>query len=622
METKPIYDHQAIEDKWLKQWDESQIYSTDEHSAKQKFYALDTFVYPSGTGVTIGHYKSFGSMDVIARYKRMKGYNVLYPTGWDTFGLPAENFAIKTGRHPREITEENIKNYIHQYKSAGLSYDWSREINTADPEFYKWTQWLFLVMYKNSLAYRKKSPVQWCNSCKTVIAKEQVIDENICERCGSQVIEKELEQWFFKITDYADRLDKDIEKLDWDDRYKNPHRAWIGKKINENGEATYHLHDWCVSRQRYWGPPIPIIYCDTCGTVPVPEDQLPVLLPHDVNYVPTGESPLAKDPGFIETNCPNCGGKARREADILDTFVSSSWYQFRFADPHNTEAFANPQRLQQWLPVDHYEGTIEHLTAHLIYARFVAKVLFDAGYITFDEPFPKYTPVGLLVDKNGTKFSKRLGNAPDTNMLIEKYGGDLLRLSCYFISPFEDISKWGEENVIGVARFRDRIWRLFNKGFSDAKASSEMMHSLYRLVKAVEENIERMNFNVVMSNMMVFVSELNKYEEAIPLSIWNVFTRLLAPFAPFMAEEMWHQMGNTGSIHTEAWPKYEQKYIDQERISMIVQINGKTKGVIEADVNSEQEVVEELVKASQLLDVLGDSYKVIFVQNKLINFIS
>lgn len=628
MDDKKIkYDFQSIEKKWIEEWDKKQIYKTEIDKTKPKYYVLDTFVYPSGKGVTIGHYKSFGGMDVIARYKRMKGFNVLYPTGWDTLGLPAENFAIKSGRPPKEITDENIKNYIHQYKAAGLSYDWTREINTADPEYYKWTQWLFLVMYKKGLAYKKNSPVNWCTGCKTVIAKEQVLEGNICERCDSEVIIKDLDQWFFKITEYADRLDKDIEKLNWEQKYINPHKAWIGKKVDENGNTTFHLKDWCVSRQRYWGPPIPIIYCEKCGTVPVPEKDLPVVLPTNVDITPTGDSPLASCKEFINTTCPNCNGNAKREVDILDTFVSSAWYQYRFEDPNNTEIFADKNILNYWKSVDHYAGTIEHLTAHLIYARFVAKVLHDLGYISFDEPFPKYTPVGLLVDKSGTKFSKRLGNAPDTNELIDKYGGDLLRMSCQFISPYGDISKWGVEDIVGVEKFRNRVWRIF-----DEKVDREthfmpesIIKSFNHLIKDVEHNIKEMKYNVALSKMMVFASELDNYEEKIDKDLWGNFTKLLAPFAPFIAEEMWSRLGNESSIHQSEWPVYDEKFTQQNKVRIGIQINGRLRSDIEVEYDETEETVKTKVLNDKNIISHTQNHEIIryiYIPNKIINIVT
>ncbi len=621
----PFYDQQAVEAKWVHIWDDKKIYEAPQDSMLPKYYVLDTFVYPSGKGVTIGHYKSFGGMDVIARYKRMCGYNVLYPTGWDTLGLAAENFAIKSGRHPREVTLENIKNYVPQYKFAGLSYDWSREVDTADPQYYRWTQWVFLQLYKNNLAYRKKSFVSWCDGCKTVVAKEQILEDNSCERCGTQIIERELEQWFFKVTAYAERLDKDIAKLDWAEKYKKVHRNWIGKKIEDDGTVSFHVRDWCVSRQRYWGPPIPMIHCEHCGYVPVPEDQLPVLLPDTADYSPTGVSPLAKIESFVNTTCPTCGQPAKREVDTMDTFVSSAWYQFRFTDTKNKNAFASIEALNYWKSVDHYSGTIEHLTAHLIYARFITKVLYDLGHVPFDEPFPKYTPVGLLVDKQGIKFSKRLGNAPDSNTLIAAYGGDLLRMSCYFISPFEDISKWSEADVVGVKKFRDRIWRLFqarvlNRGDTETENFSDEIESLIQEVTAA---IEVMKFNVALSRMMVFINQLYKSESSITIETWSKFTKLLAPFAPFFAEEMWALMGNSESVHRTQWPTSKQVAQQNDSAEIIVQVDGKVRGTIMMPLSAAMEEIEKSVKEVPALQKhLPAQYKAIWVPQKLINFVS
>lgn len=607
------YDFKLIETRWISQWQKDQVYKSEIDSSKPKFYCLDTWPYPSAEGVHIGYVKSFGGMDVMARYKRMKGFNVLYPMGWDTLGLPAENYAIKAGRHPREITDESIKNFKKQFDAFGLSYDWNREINTADPSYYKWTQWLFLVMYKNGLAYRKKSPVNWCPNDKTVLANEQVVDGK-CERCGAEVIQKDLMQWFYKVTDYAERLRKDCSKLDWDDKYLNSHKRWL-----EN------VRDWSIARQRYWGPPIPIIYCDKCGTVPVPEEELPVILPFDVDFTPTGEPPLASVEEFVNTTCPHCGGKAKREVDILDTFVSSSWYEFRFLDPKNDKEFVSKESINYWRNVDHYEGTIEHLTAHLVYARFVTKVLFDKGYLPFDEPFPKYTPVGLLVDKTGTKFSKRLGNAPDTNELIDKYGGDLLRLSCFFITPFDDISRWGIQDVVGVEKFRNRIWRVFKEKVDGNKhiTPEAVLKQINQLIKDVEVNTEAMKYNIALSKMMVFITEMVNYEGKIDKKVWEDFTKILAPFAPFIAEEMWHEMGNRNSVHQSIWPKYDPKIISDKVINISVQVNGKVKGVIEVNQDSTQSEVESTIKeVPKFQNLVEGNYKIIFVKDKVINFVS
>ena len=616
MEDKTIIDYnfKPIEDRWIVQWEKEQVYKSDLDKTKPKYYCLDTWPYPSAEGVHIGYVKSFGGMDVMARYKRMRGFNVLYPMGWDTLGLPAENYAIKEGRHPREITDESIKNFKKQFNAFGLSYDWNREVNTADASYYKWTQWLFLVMFKNGLAYRKNSAVNWCPKDKTVLANEQVIDSK-CERCGETVIQKELMQWFFKVSDYASRLYKDCSKLNWDDKYLNTHKRWL-----EN------VRDWSISRQRYWGPPIPIVYCDKCGTVPVPEEDLPVVLPKDVDFNPTGEPPLATKADFVNTKCPSCGENAKREVDILDTFVSSAWYQFRFTDPENDNEFASKEAINYWRNVDHYEGTIEHLTAHLVYARFVTKVLFDKGYVPFDEPFPKYTPVGLLVDKSGTKFSKRLGNAPDTNELIEKYGGDLLRLSCFFITPFDDISRWGIQDIVGVEKFRNRIWRVFKDKVdgNNHEMPEFIIKQTNQLIKDVEEDIEAMKYNIALSRMMVFVSELVNYEGVIDKTTWETFTKVLAPFAPFISEEMWRQMGNTTSVHLTEWPNTDEKYIDQSSIKIAVQVNGRLRGTIEVSQESSKEDVEQQVRENpQFIKYLaGETKDVIFISGKVINFVT
>lgn len=621
--TNKKYDFKTVEDKWISQWEKNGIYKVKTDEGKEKFYCLDTWAYPSAEGVHIGYVKSFCGMDVIARYKRMQGFNVLYPTGWDTFGLPAENYAIKAKRHPREITDESIQNFKTQYRAFGLSYDWNREINTADPSYYKWTQWLFLLMFKKGLAYKKKTNVNWDPIDKTVLANEQVLPDGTAERSGAKVEKKELEQWFFKITDYADRLYEDCAKLNWDDKYLNVHKKWIGKEVVD-GKTTFHLRDWSVARQRYWGPPIPIIYCDKCGTVPVPEEQLPVTLPEDVDFTPTGEPPLSKNEDFVNTTCPKCGGAAKREVDILDTFVSSAWYQFRFPDYDNTSEFVSKDAINYWQNVDHYQGTIEHLTAHLVYARFVTKVLFDEELVPFDEPFPKYTPVGLLVDKSGTKFSKRLGNAPDTNELIEQYGGDLLRLSGYFISPFDDISRWGIQDVVGVEKFRNRLWRAFKEKVdgNSHEMSEDLIREINQLVRDVEIGIQKMRFNVAVSKMMVFVNTVTNYDGMIDRAVWETFAKVLAPFAPFIAEEMWQEMGNKSSIHIASWPTYDSKYTEQNSGSVAIQINGKVREVVEIEKGSTQEeVIAKVKKIEKIWSQVSNAKDVVFVQDKVVNFI-
>lgn len=616
------YDFASVERKWILKWEKSGIYKAKIDPARPKFYCLDTWPYPSAEGVHFGYVKSFCGMDVVARYKRMSGFNVLYPMGWDTLGLPAENYALKVKRHPKEVTDESIKNFKKQFNAFGLGYDWSREINTADPSYYKWTQWLFLMMFKQGLAYRKKALVNWCPKDKTVLAEEQIVD-GACERCGEKTEQKELLQWFFKITDYADRLYEDCSKLNWDEKYLNLHRKWIGKEVKE-GNTTFHIRDWSIARQRYWGPPIPIVYCEKCGTVPVPEEQLPVVLPMDIDFTPTGESPLIKDESFVNTACPACGGSAKREVDILDTLVSSAWYEFRFPDPRNAERFVSEEAINYWKNVDHYQGTIEHLTAHLVYARFVTKVLFDQGYLPFDEPFPKYTPVGMLVDKSGTKFSKRLGNAPDTNELIQNNGGDLLRLSGYFVSPFDDISRWGVEDIIGVEKFRNRLWRVFKEKVDGDchDISQEVVRHAHRLVRDVEQSIEKMRYNVAISKMMVFVSALLNHEGKVDKGLWETFTRVLAPFAPFIAEEMWSQMGHQESVHVERWPEYDRALVEQSIVSIAVQINGKVRDVLQVDTKSTKDEVIALVKENEKLwKQVSEASDCIFVEDKIINFV-
>lgn len=544
------YKHLETEQKWARIWAKDRLFYAIPQNPKQKFYILDTFVYPSASGVTVGAIKSFGGTDLIARYKRMKGYSVFYPTGWDSFGLPAENYAIKNNKHPNEIITKAIAHYKEQFKKIGLSYTWDSELNTADPKYYKWTQWLFIEMYKRGLAYQKKTKINYCPSCLTVISDEQVVNDNECERCGTKIIRKNKKQWFFSITKYAERLFYEANNLKWDKKYINLHKAWIGSEVD--GKFIPRIHDWCVSRQRYWATPIPVVYLPDGSVKPVDEKYLPLKLPMDVNFLPTGKSPIEDSKEYVQLAEKIYGKGARFETDTLDTFVSSSWYFLRFIDPKYSEAY--PRKLaNKWCPVDQYAGTTEHITAHLVYARFIAKVLFDAKLINFDEPFPLYTPVGLLVDKSGRKFSKRLGNAPPTDDLIVKYGADILRVSCYFITPYADISRWSEESVKGVIRFRDRMWRVFSEKVINANSTPTSISERIKALKdEVETEIVKMQFNVAVSKLMIFIREIdtdNSYTEA----DWSNFCKIVAPFMPYIAEEMWQLCGNRGSVHKAVW---------------------------------------------------------------------
>jgi len=812
------YDFNQIESKWQKKWEEDGIYKTSEDYGKPKFYCLEMFPYPSGN-LHMGHMRNYSIGDVIARFKRMNGYNVLYTMGWDSFGLPAENAAIKHNIHPHKWTWSNIENMKSQLKQLGFSYDWDREVATCHPGYYKWTQWFFLLLYKRGLAYKKKAAVNWCPSCATVLANEQVVDGK-CERCKSEVVGKELEQWFFKITDYADELLKDLEKLTgWPDKVKIMQHNWIGrsegvqfafteektgekievfttrpdtvygvsyivlapehplvdtfcagtkyeipvkrfkekmaqynevdrtstetekegmfigsyavnpmngdkvpiwianyvlmgygtgavmgvpahdqrdfefaKKYNlpikvvispkdkvlkpeemteayadegilvnsdrfngmnsqeaikaigqymsENGigdfKVNFKLRDWLISRQRYWGAPIPIIYCDKCGIVPVPEEDLPVLLPEDVEFKPQGTSPLETCEEFLHTTCPNCHGPARRETDTMDTFMCSSWYFYRYTDPKNQTAPFDKKKVSYWMPVDQYIGGVEHAILHLMYSRFFNKVLRDAGLVDIDEPFQNLLTQGMVL-KDGAKMSKSLGNTVSPEEIVAKYGADTARLFILFAAPPDRDLEWSDQGVEGCFRFIQRVIRLVedlsNKLETAEDAGDkdrEVRFITHKTIKKVTEDIsERFNFNTAISAIMEMVNSLNDYKnckvskEVLKEALENLLL-LLAPFAPHITEELWHQIGRENSIHLMAWPKYDEAALVEDEIEIVVQINGKLRDKMTISAQAtEEEMREAALKREKLVPFLEGKQivKVIAVPKKLVNIV-
>src|SRR3989339_606677 len=807
------YNPQEIEKKWQKYWaDYPELFEADEKPEKAKFYCLDMFPYPSGDGLHVGHVEGYTASDIYSRYQRMNGKNILHPIGWDAFGLPAENFAIKSGVQPAESTQKNIKTFTEQIKSLGLSYDWSREIDTSSPEYYKWTQWFFLFLHENGLAYRKYAKVNWCESCKTVLANEQV-EDGVCERCKNEVIQKDMEQWYFKITDFAEDLIKDLDKLDWPESTKTAQKNWIGKSegavikfkvqseklkvvgdyfletfttrldtiygctycvvapehkvleetrneienieeidkyINQakkktdlqrtdlqkektgveikgmkavnpftkeevpifvadyvlstygtgavmavpahderdfefakkynlpiknvilpkklleiprnmediaagaktelrvesecftcDGELinsgkysnlasekareemakwleknnlggkkiTYKLRDWLISRQRYWGAPIPVIYCKNCSTlelssrvVPIPENDLPVLLPEVKDYRPKGTSPLETNPSFVNVKCPKCGGSAKRETDTMDTFVCSSWYFFRFADPGNKKEFAAKEKIKKWLPVDLYIGGKEHTVLYLLYSRFFTKALHKFGYIDFDEPFTKLRHQGIVLAEDGRKMSKSLGNVINPDEIVEKYGADVLRLYEMFMGPLEDSKAWNTKSIIGLKRFLERVWRLKSQIPADAKAlagkqNPKLNSFLHKTIKKVTEDIENLRFNTAISAMMMLVNEMEK-ENNIPITNYQLLITILAPFAPHIAEEIWSSLGHKNSVFLEKWPEHDIELIKDEEITIIVQINGKMRDQLKLAAGAGEEDVKKMALES------------------------
>jgi len=849
------YDPKKIEPKWQKYWEEHpELCKADEKSQKEKRYILDMFPYPSGAGLHIGHVESYTATDIVSRYLRMKGFNVLHPQGWDAFGLPAENYAIKTGTHPNITTHENIKNFTKQIKSLGMSYDWSREVDTSSPEYYKWTQWFFLLLYKNGLAYKKMGKVNWCPSCQTVLANEQVVD-GACERCGSAVMQKDLEQWYFKITDFIEKNDKTsgliegLEKVDWPDSTKSAQVNWIGRsegaqfkmkvvnggstsigeveppegelcievyttridtvfgmtyavvapeheiieklkgrienydevekyieetkkrtdlermeskektgvelkgvkvinpfngeqvplfaadyvlkqygtgavmavpahderdfefakkcnlKVKEviivsggekmqnanikmqndnekckmenaytedgflinsgnydelsSGEArekmiewlekeglgskkiNYKLRDWLVSRQRYWGAPIPIIYCEKCGAVPVPEEDLPVKLPTDVDFKPTGESPLVHSESFHDVKCPLCGAKAKRESDTMDTFVCSSWYYFRYADSKNEKEFASKESIKKWLPVDLYVGGAEHSVLHLLYARFFTKALHKLGYIDFDEPFLKLRHQGIILAEDGRKMSKSLGNVVNPDDVVAEVGADALRMFEMFMGPIEAMKPWNTKGIVGIVRFLEKVYKLANKTTRESEANDKQIGTnkkikalLHKTIRKVTDDIENFRFNTAISSLMILVNAMER-EEKIQMSDYKSLIMLLAPFAPHIAEELWSssaeatadekKLGNKESIFLSKWPEYDPELAKDEEIEMVVQVNGKVRErlMVAADVTEDE--IKESALENEKVKVFTDGKeikKVIFVPGRLLNIVT
>lgn len=814
-----MYDHQNIDKKWQARWRETKAYQTNETSDKPKRFILDMFPYPSGAGLHAGHVESYTATDIYSRYSRAKGFNVLHPQGFDAFGLPAENYAIKTGIHPNETTKTASANFIKQIDSLGFSYDWERVLMTSDPEYYKWTQWMFLLMYQNGLAYKKKAKVNWCDSCQTVLAREQA-EGGVCERCGNSVIQKDLEQWFFKITDFVEDqkhegrevsgLLSGLDNLDWPDSTKTAQRNWIGrsegalvdftvvadnltdekkirvfttrvdtifgctyvvlapeslltkellpltknravveKYINEvsaktelqrtdlnkdksgvilegisainpfnneevkvfvadyvlanygtgavmavpahderdfefakkydleirnsivapdnlseepycddgllidsgeftglksaearqrmtdflsrtnQGEKTinYRLRDWLVSRQRYWGAPIPIIYCSSCGEVPVPLEDLPVKLPTDVDFRPTGESPLKYSEEFHQVNCPKCGAKARRESDTMDTFVCSSWYYLRYADPKNAQLFADPKKLAKWLPVDLYFGGAEHTVLHLLYARFFTKVLKKYGYLNFDEPFLKLRHQGIILGEDGNKMSKSKGNVVNPDDLVKAHGADSLRLYEMFMGPLEDMKPWNSQGIIGVVRFLDKVSDLIQDlPRVDDKKTISLLH---KTILKVGNDIEDFKYNTAISALMIFVNHLYDFKNknnSWPLTLKNLelFIRILEPFAPHLAEELWERIGNKESILKSSWPEYDKVLLQDDSFTLAVQINGKIRATIEAPADIIEEDAKELALADLNVKKWLDGkeiVKVVYVKGKLLSIV-
>jgi leucyl-tRNA synthetase len=767
------YDHKKIEKKWQSIWEKNKIYQAKSGAKNKKFYGLIEFPYPSGSGLHVGHIRSNTAMDIISRKRRMEGYNVLYPIGWDAFGLPTENYAIKTGIQPEKVTKINTDIFRKQLKSVGFGFDWSREVNTTNPTYYKWTQWIFLQMFKKGLAYKKKTEINWCTKCKIGLANEEVVN-GVCERCGGSVVKKEKEQWMLAITKYADRLDKDLDDVDYLEKIKLGQRNWIGKsegseiefKIKDSSEkikvfttradtifgatyvvlapehelveklksqisnkkeveeyikqiknkpdiertaedkektgiklkeikainpanneeipvwiadyvlvqygtgavmavpqhdtrdkdfaikynlpiinrdlvdsneitkkvggkivTKYKLRDWIFSRQRYWGEPIPIIHCDKCGYVPVPEKDLPVVLPKIKSYQPTdnGESPLITISKWVNTKCPKCKGKAKRETDTMPNWAGSSWYYLRYVDSNNKKEFASMKKMKYWTPVDWYNGGMEHVTLHLLYSRFWHKFLYDLKLVPTKEPYKKRTAHGMILAEGGEKMSKSKGNTIDPKDIVATYGADTLRIYEMFIGPFDQTVVWNTNSIIGSRRFLERVWKMGNRFTSPTQkiiSSQSFSTLLHKTIKKITEDIESISFNTAISSMMILVNEMEKNE--INKDNFKMFLQILAPFAPHITEEIWDKLGEKKSIHISKWPEWDKNKIVDEMIKIAVQVNGKvrTEIMISKDIN-EESVKNIALKDKNILVWIENKEvkRVIYVPNRIINIV-
>lgn len=758
------YDHKKIEKKWQDIWEKKGIYRAQDKSKKPKFYGLIEFPYPSGAGMHVGHIRSNTAMDIIVRKRRMESFNVLYPIGWDAFGLPTENYAIKTGIAPSKVTKQNTDIFRKQLKAIGFSFDWSREINTTDPKYYKWTQWIFLQFLKNGLAYKAKMTINWCPKDKIGLANEEVVG-GVCERCGMQVEKREKEQWMLAITKYADRLDKDLDEVDYLSQIKLAQRNWIGKsdgaeidfkikghdsvikvfttrpdtifgatylvlapehemvqklksqitnwsevekyvkevknktdieRTNEDKVKTgielkgikainpankegipvwvadyvlphygtgaimavpadderdrefaekfklpiikdykkagfedfgkritkFKLRDWVFSRQRYWGEPIPVVFCDKCGTIPVPEKDLPVELPKVKNYQPTdsGESPLANISKWVNTKCPKCKGKAKRETDTMPNWAGSSWYYLRYVDTKNKKEFADKKNLKYWTPVDWYNGGNEHTTLHLLYSRFWHKFLFDLKLVPTGEPYKKRTSHGMILADDGTKFSKSKGNGVNPEDVVKNYGADSLRLYEMFMGPFDQAVSWNRDGMVGPRRFLERVWKISQK--LSKNSSLSVLKLLNKTIKKVGEDIDAMRFNTAISSMMVLVNEMDK--EEVGVKDYKKFIQILAPFAPHITEELWYMFGEKKTVHLSLWPKVDESLLEDKETKIVVQINGKVRTEIMINVDeSEEEIKKQVISNDIVLKFTngGEVKKVIYVKNRLINIV-
>ena len=800
-----LYNHKVVEKKWQKVWDDNKAFAATDDYSKPKYYALVEFPYPSGQGLHVGHPRPYTALDIVARKRRMQGYNVLYPMGWDVFGLPTENYAIKNKIHPKIVTENNVKRFKEQLHSLGYSFDWDREINTTDPSYYKWTQWIFLKLFKAGLAYKKEMPINWCTSCKVGLANEEVVN-GVCERCGAPVVRKVKSEWMLKITDYAEKLIEGLDHVDYIERVKVSQKNWIGKSqgaevdfsikgkedklrvyttrcdtlfgvtymvvspehpiidkykdelknwdaiaayrdeaakksdferaelakektgvqiegltainpvngkeipiwisdyvlmsygtgaimavpahderdwefakkfnlpliqvVAKNGEevdinaaaftdvatgvlinsdflnglevkdakakmiafleekkigtakTNYKLRDWVFSRQRYWGEPIPIVHCDKCGYVPIDESELPLMLPEVESYMPTdnGESPLAAMTDWVNTTCPCCGGPAKRETDTMPQWAGSSWYFLRYTDPHNDEALASKEALKYWMPVDWYNGGMEHTTLHLLYSRFWHKFLYDQGVVPCPEPYQKRTSHGMILGENGEKMSKSRGNVVNPDDIVREYGADTLRTYEMFIGAFDLSASWSEDGVKGCRRFLERIWKLQDIMTGEEGYSSDLETKMHQTIKKVSSDYENLKYNTAIAAMMALLNDFTK-KGSITKGEYKTLLILLNPVAPHITEELWQIIGGSGYVYEQTWPEYEEAKTVENTVEIAVQINGKTKGTLAIGRDDAKEDVIAKAKESIADKLTGNIVKEIYVPGRIVNIV-
>lgn len=800
-----VYNHKVVEKKWQKVWDDEKAFAATNDYSKPKYYALVEFPYPSGQGLHVGHPRPYTALDIVARKRRMQGYNVLYPMGWDAFGLPTENYAIKNKIHPKIVTENNVKHFKDQLHSLGYSFDWDREINTTDPKYYKWTQWIFLKLFKAGLAYKKEMPINWCTSCKVGLANEEVVN-GVCERCGAPVVRKVKSEWMLKITDYADKLIEGLNDVDYIERVKVSQKNWIGRStgaevdfrikdtedklriyttrcdtlfgvtymvvspehpyldkykdqiknweeivayreqasrksdferaelakdktgvaidgltainpvngkevpiwvsdyvlmsygtgaimavpahderdwefakkfhlpiiqvVAKNGEevdvneaaftdvatgvlinsdflnglevkdakekmikfleekgigqakTNYKLRDWVFSRQRYWGEPIPIVHCDKCGYVPIDESELPLLLPEVESYMPTdnGESPLAAMTDWVNTTCPCCGGPAKRETDTMPQWAGSSWYFLRYTDPHNDKALASPEALKYWLPVDWYNGGMEHTTLHLLYSRFWHKFLYDQGVVPTPEPYQKRTSHGMILGENGEKMSKSRGNVVNPDDIVQEYGADTLRTYEMFIGAFDLAASWSEDGVKGCRRFLDRVWKLQDLMTDEEGYSKDLETKMHQTIKKVSNDFENLKYNTAIAAMMTLLNDFYK-KGSITRGELKTLIILLNPVAPHITEEMWQIIRCEGRVYQQTWPEFDEAKTVESSVEIAVQINGKVKGTLGIQKDDPKDQV--IAKAKEVIadKLTGNIIKEIYVPGRLVNIV-